>query len=523
MKSLGSTKDANPSINEFLLLDRSGKVAASSDEGSIGSDRSADSFFLGAREGPSIKDAYYAPGRNKPLMAVSMPLSDVITGRFLGVLVAIVQMKDLDDMVMHRAGMGRSGEVYIVNKYGYMITPSLFKENVVLRQRADPVGSEQTARFFPNYRGAYVLRAIAPVPQMHWSVFAEIDASEALEPLVRMREAFFTILFIAPFIAWILGVSVAATITRPIKRLQKGVTIIGSGKLDYKVGTASNDEIGQLSRAFDAMTRNLKTTTTSMTSLNKEVEERKSAEEKIRAQAKELSYRLEELKRTQDMLVQSAKLASLGTLASEIAHEINNPLMIISGNAQLSMMIEPLDIEVKNNLKTIIEECQRAKGIIHRILKFAKPSRGEMKETDMIKSLESLILIVEKPFQLAGITIKRRYPKKAVVMAFDEQHMHEVFLNLLNNAKEAMPGGGVVTVTAAATDTHFTVDFRDTGPGIPEAARDKIFEPFFTTKEKGTGLGLSICYGIIKAHDGDIRFTTEAGRGTTFTLTLPLK
>lgn len=537
MKGLKITAAANPSIYEFLLIDKSGRVVASSNETSIGLDKSTDSYFLGGRAGPFVKDVYYSETYKIPLMSASVPLLDNWTGKFLGVLVAKVKLNDLNDIVMHRAGMGNSGEIYIINKYGYMVTPSLFKENVVLNQRVDTedagrsclqknreleLSKNRETRPSLNYRNAKVLGASVSIPKMKWTVIAEIDATEAFWPLVKIRRVFIAILFLVPFIAWLLGIFIANTMTKSLHKLQEGIRIIGNGNLDYTVGTDEADEIGQLSRAFDKMTRNLKITTTSIDKLNKEISERKEAESKAERWALELERKIEELKRTHNVLIQSEKLASLGTLVSEIAHEINNPLMIISGNAQLSLLMEPLDIEVKNNMKVIMEECQRARTIINRVLRFAKPSKGETKEVDINKSLESVVLITEKSFRLANIEIKRSYIKKPVFISIDEQHMHEVFMNILHNAKDAMPDGGAITITTSIEGDFFRIDFKDSGAGMPEEAKQKIFEPFFTTKEKGTGLGLSICYGIVKAHNGQIRFDSELGKGTTFTITLPL-
>jgi two-component system sporulation sensor kinase A len=236
----------------------------------------------------------------------------------------------------------------------------------------------------------------------------------------------------------------------------------------------------------------------------------------------QLEQRIEELKRTQNMLVQSEKLASLGRLVSEIAHEVNNPLMIISGNAQLSLMAGPLSDEVKNNLEIITNECQRAKSIIQRLLKFSKPSKGETKQVDINKSIESVVGIMENQFKLANVDIKREYREDLPLITIDEQQMHEVFMNLINNAKDAMPdSGGTITITTSSEGDYLRIDFKDNGCGMSEDMKQRFPEPFFTTKEKGTGLGLSVCYGIIKVHSGEIKLQSELNKGTTVTVLLP--
>lgn len=238
----------------------------------------------------------------------------------------------------------------------------------------------------------------------------------------------------------------------------------------------------------------------------------------------DLEHRLEELKRSQNMLIHSEKLASLGRLVSEITHEINNPLMIISGYAQLSMISNSISDEQKNNLKIIVQECQRAKDVTKRILRFSRSSKGESKEVEINQCLETVVSIVEKQFVLNNnIEIKRVYSEKPIYVLLDEQQMHEVFMNLLNNAKESMPNNGVITVTTSTEGMYLRIDFKDTGAGMSPEVMRKITEPFFTTKETGTGIGLGVCYAIIKAHNGELTYTSEVGKGTVVTVWLPLK
>lgn len=239
---------------------------------------------------------------------------------------------------------------------------------------------------------------------------------------------------------------------------------------------------------------------------------------------KDLEEKIEELKYSQNMLVQSEKMASLGRLISDISHEVNNPLMIISSHAQLALMTETekLSSDVKNTLEVIIKECQRAADIMRRILKFAQPSKGEMKYVNISESVETVVKIVEKQFKIANIEINRSYPKKPIIVAIDNQLMQEVFMNILNNAKEAMPERGTVNISVGSEGNFLRIDFEDTGCGISEEDKKKILEPFFTTKEKGTGLGLSICYGIVKAHNGELKFESQLGKGSVVSILLPL-
>jgi signal transduction histidine kinase len=237
----------------------------------------------------------------------------------------------------------------------------------------------------------------------------------------------------------------------------------------------------------------------------------------------EVNVDISELKRSQDTMVQSEKLASLGRLVSEIAHEVNNPLMVISGNAQILLMSENLDPEVKSVLEIIMGQCQKTKNIMCSILKFAKPSKGEMKVINIADSIDEAAGIIEKQLEAVNVSIERDYPEKKVLVQVDNQSMQEVFMNLLNNAIEAMPGGGIITIKVSADRDRVKIDFKDTGCGMSEEVKKRAFEPFFTTKEKGTGLGLPICYGIVKTHNGELRFDSRLNEGTTATILLPLE
>jgi HAMP domain-containing protein len=297
MRMLKRTDQANSSIDEFLLTDRTGKVVASSNESSIGSDKSMDSFFLGGQKETYIKDVYYSEDYKEPLIAASVPIFSSQTGELLGVLAGRVRLTDLNDITASEIGMGKTGEIYIVNKDGLMITPSRFKEDAVLKQKVDTenvrqarlhkdiehlLSQDKLVDVFPDYRGVQVLGAHEYIPQMQWAVLAEIDIKEAFAPLAKLRLIFFLILFIVPIAAWLLGIFISGLITGPFHKLHKGIEIIGSGNLDYKVGTDAKDEVGQLSRAFDTMAENLKKTTTSIDIINKEIAEHKKAEEALK-------------------------------------------------------------------------------------------------------------------------------------------------------------------------------------------------------------------------------------------------
>jgi len=236
----------------------------------------------------------------------------------------------------------------------------------------------------------------------------------------------------------------------------------------------------------------------------------------------DLENSLSELKEKEAMLIQGEKLASLGTMVSSIAHEVNNPLMVISGEAELLLMGDIADPEMKESLDTIVSECQRTKDMIKRLLRFSKISLGEKEEADINEALEGVIKIVEHQFSLRGVRISRSFNEGIKKATVEIKALEEVFINLINNAADAMPDGGDIVVSTKIQGESLLITFKDNGCGMSEEIKDKIFNPFFTTKEGGTGLGLPVCYGIVKNHGGDIAVESGEGKGTTFTISIPV-
>ncbi len=254
--------------------------------------------------------------------------------------------------------------------------------------------------------------------------------------------------------------------------------------------------------------------------VNRDLEKK---EHQALAMLSELKDVHEKLKIHQQQLSQSAKLAALGKLVSDMAHEVNNPLMIISASAQICLIEKLSEEKIADNLKIIVNECRKSKDIIQRLLKFSHPSRGQLKEKDINASIEAIVSIIEHQFDLLGVKIKRDYSKNIPPILIDEEQLQEVFMNLLNNAKDAMGKSGEIKIYTSCIDNCIRIDFCDTGCGMPEEALKHIFEPFFTTKEKGNGLGLPVCYGIVKAHNGELKFESKKNQGTTASIFLPLK
>ncbi len=231
-----------------------------------------------------------------------------------------------------------------------------------------------------------------------------------------------------------------------------------------------------------------------------------------------------ELQKTQQALLQSEKLAAMGRLTSQIAHELNNPIYGIMNTLELLKTEIPLESKRRKILELALSETQRLAEMLRNMLSFSKPEEEKRRPIKMNELIGGILLVMEKQMRESNIKVETAFDDEIPEVMASTNQMRQVMLNILKNAKEAMPKGGTLTVRTSKEDKHVLIHVQDTGVGIPEEIRDKIFEAFFTTKQKvkGVGLGLSVCYGIIKDHGGEIKVESEEGKGTTFTIRLSI-
>jgi iron only hydrogenase large subunit-like protein len=247
--------------------------------------------------------------------------------------------------------------------------------------------------------------------------------------------------------------------------------------------------------------------------------------EKLHSSLKDLNTSNEQLATTQQALRQSEKLASMGQLSAGIAHELNNPLGVITMYTNILKDETPPDSPLYKDLQLIVEQAERCRGIVGGLLNFARKNQVFLVETNMIDFVKRSIDSIIRPDNV-GIKVENKLSDP--IARVDKDQMMQVLTNLEKNAVEAMPKGGTLKITLSGTDHEVEMAISDTGVGIPEENMEKIFTPFFTTKEvgKGTGLGLPLIYGIVKMHRGQVQVTSNADpwkgeTGTTFTIKIP--
>ena len=239
----------------------------------------------------------------------------------------------------------------------------------------------------------------------------------------------------------------------------------------------------------------------------------------FRVPQEELVKRMERLEQE---VLQTEKLKAVSTLAAGMAHEIKNPLTALKTFTEYfpENRNDPAFLDKLHEVLSV--EVQRIHGIVQDVLNFAKPKLPQLKPIDLAPLIDSTVQL------LSGELLKRRVQwtvdcqHNGATFKADPDQLRQVLINLIQNAADAMPGGGNLTISTQANDGYLELIISDTGQGIPKELLPRIFDPFVTTKEHGNGLGLAMVHSIIQAHRGTIRAASTPGRGTTFTVRLPL-
>jgi two-component system NtrC family sensor kinase len=300
----------------------------------------------------------------------------------------------------------------------------------------------------------------------------------------------------------------------PLRKIISGTKAVAAGRLDEPIDIGNKkDEIGYLARSFNKMTERIRDMTGHLNRMNVELEHK-------------IEERTLELKKTQESVMQSEKLASLGLMAAAIAHEINNPLTAVLTYSALLAKQAPDGSETKEDLEVIVSETTRCRSIVRGLLDFARETEFRQKSVNINQLLEETIALLKHQVMFQDIDIVKNMAAYLPDTIMDADQVKQVFINMMLNAADAMPNGGKLFVRTSSDyiQNEITIEFTDTGVGIPERDVKRIFDPFFTTKEKGrgTGLGLSVSYGIVQRHGGSIDVKSRVGQGTTFMITFPV-
>ncbi|MDD4954582.1 MAG: ATP-binding protein [Candidatus Omnitrophica bacterium] len=473
-------------------------------------------------------------------------------GNFIGAAKVVLNIEEvitiLDERKYNKEAP-KSMEFKLIDRNGRVIYTT---ENIPRLARLSPAVTRQLFQRQTSNYGYFIEQCEAPkggqelfayvrstgykdYKGLGWILLIEHETKEIFSPVSRLRNLLIIILIGGTLVNIVIGLYISRAISEPVKKLTIAAKEIGEGKLDTRIAATSRDELGFLAASFNEMAENLKKSTTSIENLNKEVSERKKAEEYLRN-----TY--EELKKIQNHLIQAEKLHAMGLLAGGLAHEVKNPLAVImQGTDYLLKMVPPEDSETIKTLNVIKRNVMRADNIIKDLLDFSKTTSLNLYPDDINNILDNSWELIKPQLKASNVKIIKQLKKDLPKVMVDKAKIEQVFINVLLNSIQAMPKAGELYVRtydknfepphlAIPPENIFfkqgekvvVVEIEDTGMGISEENLKNIFDPFFTTKgpREGAGLGLSVSKSILSMHKATIEIESKLGKGTRTIITL---
>ncbi len=412
------------------------------------------------------------------------------------------------------------GVAFLVDQQGALVAHpdqkrALQQENVSASQAVGlALKGQKGGGKFADEIGSLMVGAYVPISKFGWSVVIQEPLASAYDELRLLETNSLLFVIVGIILTTLVGIFFAHSIEKPIKELTTGTEAVAKGDLRWHVAVDSSDEIGSLAKAFNQMTK--------------------------------------DLRESQERLILSEKLASLGTMAAGMAHEIKNPLVSIRTFTQI-LTQKWEDKEFRDKFASIIpHEIERINRIAESLLKFGKPMKPELGAVEINGLLDEVLLLFESECKKYNIRMTKKLAQLPEIIG-DAGQLQQVFVNIVKNAIESMheKGGELIVKTDVGEVIHLGrvqegkkpagemvwgegedfekprsvvfIEISDSGEGIPEENLKSLFDPFFTTKMTGTGMGMPITLRIIEEHKGSVKVRSRAGKGTTFIITLPQK
>lgn len=470
----------------------------------------------------AVKDIYTSELTGQNYMTYFCPvcMTDTVTLRSSDVIVGIILLdinvkNSIEPLIRNWPGMGDTGETLLVRRDGDNIVylNNLRHKQGVAMRFTSPIHStvdipsvlssqgEEGMKESMDYRNVRVLSAYRYIPILNWGLVAKQDLKEAFAPVEKLKTRVIVLIITCIPVVIIIGISFTNRITQPISQLAEGAKAIAAGNLDHRISIVSQNEVGLLAREFNRMAAKLK-------------ESYSNLEQKVKDRT--------------DQLLRAERLAAVGELAADVAHEINNPLGGLQNFAGM-LKNEPENIaQTKKYSSLMLEGLKRVEIIVKRLLTFSRPYALRISENDVNAIVNSSLEFIEHRIEPGHINIQKELNNSLSPVSVDADHISQVFINIMVNAIESMPNGGTLTIRTDACENHencVAVSITDIGCGIEEGIMDKIFDPFFSAKnkegEKGLGMGLAISKRIIEDHHGEMRVRSKVGEGSTFIICLP--
>lgn len=513
-------KDKYKVYSEFIVVSRDGSVVY--DSSNKKSHPQMEKWFQESLAGKSyLSDIDFDPGQQESFFRISTPLLDA-SGAIKGAVCAKVGTNVILSIVL-RISLGETGECYLVSRDGTFLAHKdpqrILTENIAQSESFKNIFNASQHRItYIDYRGIEVMGASARVEGTDWSLVVEQDKDEAFGGAARLKGYIFLVAGLsaggALFLAWLFS----HYVVNPIRKLSLAANCLARGefeKADFNINRA--DEIGLLSNAFADMARQLQ-------------DRQQKLEQRMVLKESELEETGVKLKETQQAAARSQQLASLGRLASGVAHEIRTPL------TSLKLFLESVESEItispdyEEDFQVAMNQIKRMEATINRFLDFARPQNPIFSLIEVRELIEESLLVIGPKARKQETVIQKSICSALPKIKGDRKQLGETLLNLMVNALEAVAHRGKLIIAADLTELQtadglrrgIRIDVGDTGPGIMAENVNRLFDPFFTTKATGAGLGLSIVFSTIQRHGGEVMVRSIVGEGTTFALLIPV-
>ncbi len=502
---LTSTVEIKPGLKEISVLsDAGGKIVVSTNPDHEGEYRVRDSFFLRGRAGTYVQNVYPSPLEFKPTLTISTPLQ-APGGRLLGVLAAHLNLDQLDRMV-NRAGLGDSGEAYLIDKYNDFVSGTHFGRERFLRGvHTEGIDAAAEGRdgsgLYENYEGVQVLGVYRWIDDLELALLVEIRQHEAFAPARRIARLIFGVGLALALLLTVGTVLLAHQLARPIRRISEAALQVAIGNLEAKAPVSTRDEIGVLARSFNEMTRRLRAL---YGDLRQEIAEHRSAQEEL-----------------------EAKNAELERFTYTVSHDLKSPLVTIKGF--LGLLEKDALAGDHDRMRSDIERIKNAAATMNRLLdellELSRVGRQINPSEDValgeVARLAVELLAVEIEDRGVEVEITPDLP----VVTGDRIRLLEVFQNLLANAVKFMGGESAprIEIGVRRDDDPQIIFISDNGIGIDPRYQEKIFGLFerLDGQVEGTGVGLALVKRIVELHGGRIWIESPGeGYGSVFCFTL---
>jgi signal transduction histidine kinase len=515
-----------PAITEALAIDIDGvKQAHISRAGAVSQDANSDfaslAGFQRALKGEPDYGPVYFVQNSEPYMRITFPIEQ-FAGTVIGVLQAEVNLKHVWDVVSN-IKTGEGGYAYVVNRSGDLIAHrdiSLVLQHRNLAALAQIKRAFEVASGAPrprvtvasNLEGKKVISSNAFIPSLQWFVFIERPAEEAYTPLYASMLRTSGLLLVGFSMAVLASLFVGRRVVRPLEALRRGVERIGKGDLDHRLDVKTGDEIEILADEFNEMADHLREAYTGL--------ERKVAE------------------RTQELTIANEKLGEASQLKSQflanVNHELRTPVSAIIGYAHLVLRATEGQISrlQRDNLKDLLHNAERLLHQIDSLLEFSKIEAGKIEvhvaPVKVNEVIQEAVSTIEPTLSGVHVRIIREIGSDLPMLNTDREKLRQILLNLLDNAVK-FTEQGEIRISASQQNGSLRLVVSDTGIGIPEQELNTIFEEFqrgdsFSTRNyRGTGLGLAIVKQFVNLLGGEVAVESEVGKGSVFTVRLPLK